>query len=44
MAAGGTPTALPVLLIDGLTRMLNFATALDTGILTIHRGSFIGAP
>ena len=41
MAAGGTQAALPALLTDGLTRMLNFATALDAGILTIHRGSFL---
>ena len=40
IAAGETQAALPALLTDGLTRMLNFAIALSAGILTIHRGSF----
>jgi sarcosine/dimethylglycine N-methyltransferase len=44
IAADGTQATLPALLTDGMTRMLNFAIALDTGILTIHRGSFILAP
>ncbi len=44
VAAGGTQATLPALLTDGLTRMLNFAIALDAGILTIHRGAFILAP
>ena len=41
IAAGDTRAALPALLTDGPTRMLNFAIALATGVLTIHRGSFI---
>jgi sarcosine/dimethylglycine N-methyltransferase len=40
IAAGGTQASLPALLTDGLTRILNFAIAVDTGVLTIHRGSF----
>jgi sarcosine/dimethylglycine N-methyltransferase len=43
-AAGDTRAALPALLTDGLTRMLNFAIALDTGILAIHRGAFVVTP
>ncbi|MEY9966816.1 sarcosine/dimethylglycine N-methyltransferase [Streptacidiphilus sp. MAP12-16] len=41
IAAGGTQATLPALLADGPTRMLNFAVALATGVLTVHRGSFI---
>ena len=41
IAAGGTQATLPALLNDGPTRMLNFAIALATGVLTIHRGSFV---
>ncbi|MYS19633.1 Methyltransferase domain-containing protein [Streptomyces sp. DvalAA-14] len=44
IAAGGGQAALPALLTDGLTRMLNFAIALDTGVLSVHRGSFVKAP
>ena len=44
IAAGETQAALPALLADGPTRMLNFAVALATGVLTVHRGSFIAAP
>jgi len=41
--AGAAPT-LPALLINGPTRMMNFAGALDSGILTVHRGAFALAP
>jgi SAM-dependent methyltransferase len=44
IAAGGTQATLPALLTDGPTRMLNFAIALATGVLTVHRGSFLRAP
>ena len=44
IAAGGTQATLPALLTDGPTRMLNFAVALTTGVVTVHRGSFILAP
>jgi sarcosine/dimethylglycine N-methyltransferase len=38
---GDTPQAtLPALLTDGPTRMLNFAVAVATGVVTIQRGSF----
>jgi SAM-dependent methyltransferase len=40
MAAAGTAANLPALLADGPTRMLNFAGALDDGVLTVHRGAF----
>jgi SAM-dependent methyltransferase len=38
--AGNAQAALPALLSDGPTRMLNFAIALAEGTLSIHRGSF----
>jgi cyclopropane fatty-acyl-phospholipid synthase-like methyltransferase len=41
MAAGGSPATLPALLNDGPTRMMNFAVALTTGVVSVHRGSFI---
>jgi ubiquinone/menaquinone biosynthesis C-methylase UbiE len=41
--AGAAPT-LPALLINGPTRMMNFARALGNGILTVHRGGFALAP
>jgi len=44
IAAGGTPATLPALLTDGPARMLNFAVALSTGTVTVHRGSFIRTP
>lgn len=44
VAAGGGQAALPGLLDDGPARMLNFAIALDAGVLTIHRGAFVLAP
>jgi cyclopropane fatty-acyl-phospholipid synthase-like methyltransferase len=44
IAAGATQPVLPALLTDGPTRMLNFAVALTTGVLTVHRGSFVVAP
>ena len=44
-AAGGqAPAALPALLDDGMTRMLNFAIAITTGVVSIYRGSFVLAP
>jgi sarcosine/dimethylglycine N-methyltransferase len=44
IAAGGSAATLPALLNDGPTRMMNFAVALDTGLLSVRRGSFILAP
>ncbi|SHM60260.1 SAM-dependent methyltransferase [Actinacidiphila paucisporea] len=40
LAAGSAAPALPSLLTDGPTRMLNFAIALATGAVTVHRGTF----
>jgi sarcosine/dimethylglycine N-methyltransferase len=40
MASAPAPAALPALLHDGPTRMMNFAMALGTGVVSIHRGSF----
>jgi len=40
VAAAGTQATLPALLADGPTRMMNFAVALNTGVITIHRGAF----
>jgi sarcosine/dimethylglycine N-methyltransferase len=39
-AAAGSAAALPALLTDGPTRMMNFAGALRAGILSVHRGAF----
>ena len=44
LAAAGTAATLPALLTDGPTRMMNFAGALSSGILTVHRGAFTLAP
>lgn len=44
LAAGASHATLPALLTDGPTRMLNFVIALTSGVVTIHRGSFILAP
>jgi cyclopropane fatty-acyl-phospholipid synthase-like methyltransferase len=44
ITANATQATLPALLTDGWTRMLNYAIALDTGIVTIHRGSFTLTP
>jgi sarcosine/dimethylglycine N-methyltransferase len=44
IAAGGAQAGLPALLTDGPARMLNFAIAVTTGIVTIHRGAFLLAP
>jgi ubiquinone/menaquinone biosynthesis C-methylase UbiE len=41
IAAGGSPATLPAVLNDGPTRMMNFAVALTTGVVSVHRGSFI---
>jgi len=41
IATGGSPATLPALLNDGPTRMMNFAVALSTGVVSVHRGSFI---
>ena len=41
MAAEGSAATLPALLNDGPTRMMNFAVALSTGVVSVHRGSFI---
>jgi sarcosine/dimethylglycine N-methyltransferase len=40
LAAAGAAASLPALLTDGPTRMMNFAGALDEGILTVRRGAF----
>jgi len=40
-AANGSTATLPALLNDGPARMMNFAVALSTGVLSVHRGSFI---
>jgi sarcosine/dimethylglycine N-methyltransferase len=39
--ATGSPATLPALLNDGPTRMMNYAVALTTGLVSVHRGSFI---
>ena len=39
-AAGTAATLSPALLTDGPARMMNYAGALNNGILTIHRGAF----
>jgi aminoglycoside phosphotransferase (APT) family kinase protein len=44
IAAGGTQATLSALLTDGVTRMLNLAVAVTTGVVTVHRASFILAP
>jgi sarcosine/dimethylglycine N-methyltransferase len=44
VAAGASHATLPALLTDGPTRMLNFVVALTSGVVTVHRGSFILAP
>jgi ubiquinone/menaquinone biosynthesis C-methylase UbiE len=41
LATGAAPPALPALLSDGPARMLNFAVAVNTGAVTIHRGAFV---
>lgn len=41
LAAGAAPPTLPALIADGPTRMLNFAVAVMSGTVTIHRGSFV---
>jgi hypothetical protein len=40
MAAAGSRATLPAILADGPVRMMNFAGAIATGTLSIHRGSF----
>jgi len=40
VARAGTAAVLPALLDDGMTRMLNFAGALSSGALSVHRGVF----
>jgi sarcosine/dimethylglycine N-methyltransferase len=44
LAAAGSAAGLPALLNEGPTRMVNFAVALSTGVVSVHRGSFILAP
>jgi sarcosine/dimethylglycine N-methyltransferase len=41
LAVAGSAATLPALLNDGPTRMMNFAVALTTGVVSVHRGSFI---
>jgi sarcosine/dimethylglycine N-methyltransferase len=40
LSAAATPATLPALLTDGSIRMMNFASALGNGTLTVHRGAF----
>jgi sarcosine/dimethylglycine N-methyltransferase len=40
MAAADTAATLPALLTDGPLRMMNFAAALSSGVVTVHRGAF----
>jgi cyclopropane fatty-acyl-phospholipid synthase-like methyltransferase len=41
LTSGASSATLPALLNDGPTRMMNFAVALTTGVVSVHRGSFI---
>jgi sarcosine/dimethylglycine N-methyltransferase len=41
LAASESPATLPALLNDGPTRMMNFAVAVTTGVVSVHRGSFL---
>jgi hypothetical protein len=43
MAATGTRATLPALLNDGPIRMMNFAAAIASNVVSIHRGSFARA-
>lgn len=43
LGRAGTAATLPALLYDGPTRMLNFAGALASGVLSVHRGAFTRA-
>jgi sarcosine/dimethylglycine N-methyltransferase len=43
LASAANAATLPALLDDGPTRLMNFAAALSTGLVSIHRGSFIRA-
>lgn len=42
-ASAATAAVLPALLEDGPARMINFASALFSGVLSVHRGSFVRA-
>lgn len=44
LAAGASRATLPALLTEGPTRMLNLVVALTSGVVTVHRGSFVLAP
>ncbi len=41
LASSASPATLPALLNDGPARMMNLAVALTTGVVSVHRGSFI---
>jgi sarcosine/dimethylglycine N-methyltransferase len=41
ITADGSAATLPALLNDGPTRMMNFGVAVATGVVSVHRGSFI---
>jgi SAM-dependent methyltransferase len=43
LAAADTAATLPALLDDGPTRMMNFAASMTTGVLNVHRGTFVVA-
>jgi cyclopropane fatty-acyl-phospholipid synthase-like methyltransferase len=40
IAAAGTQATLPALLNDGPTRMMNYAAAIASDVVSIHRGAF----
>lgn len=39
----GAPAALPTVLHDGFTRMINYAVAIQSGVVSVHRGVFVRA-
>lgn len=41
LASAPSPATLPALLEDGPARMLNFAVAIASDVVTVHRGSFV---
>jgi sarcosine/dimethylglycine N-methyltransferase len=41
LASAANSATLPALLEDGPTRMMNFAAAISTGVVSIHRGAFV---
>jgi sarcosine/dimethylglycine N-methyltransferase len=43
LASAAAAATLPALLNEGPTRMMNFTIALATGVVSVHRGSFVRA-